>query len=88
MLDNAELIMYMKFQKLLMTRCRDMDKKHQKCPTNGGLPPFVTPKIFFQKAGSITFAPLWCPNFMQSFRKIVRAVYEIFEDGQMDKGDF
>ena len=29
-LDNAELIMYMKFQKLLITRCRDMDKKHQK----------------------------------------------------------
>ena len=32
MLDNVELIMYMKFQKILMTRCRDMDKKHQKCP--------------------------------------------------------
>ena len=37
--------MYMKFQKL-MTGCRDMDKKHQKYPQNGGFPPFVTPKIF------------------------------------------
>ena len=32
MLDNVELIMYMKFQKLLMTGCRDIDKKHQKYP--------------------------------------------------------
>ena len=30
MLDNVELIMYMKFQKLLMTGSRDIDKKHQK----------------------------------------------------------
>ena len=47
MLDNVELIMYMKFQKILMTRCRDMDKKHQKCPKNGVFPPFVTPQDFF-----------------------------------------
>ena len=38
----------MKFQKLLMTGCRDMDKKHQKYPKNGGFPPFMTPKIFFK----------------------------------------
>ena len=37
MLDNVELIIYMKFQKLLMTGCRDMNKKHQK-----------SPKIFFK----------------------------------------
>ena len=49
MLDNVELIMYMKFQKLLMTGCRDMDKKHQKYPQNGGFPPFVTPQEFFFK---------------------------------------
>ena len=29
--------MYVKFQKILMTRCRDMDKKHQKCPKNRAL---------------------------------------------------
>ena len=39
----------MKFQKLLMTGCRDMDKKHQKYPKNGGFPPFATPQDFFFK---------------------------------------
>ena len=79
MLDNVELTMYMKFQKLLMTGCRDMDKKHQKCPHH--FPPSVTPQDFFQKSGSVTFVPLWCPNFMQKIRKILRAVSEIFKDG-------
>ena len=37
-LDNVEHIMYIKLQKLLMTGCRDMDKKHQKYPQNGFLP--------------------------------------------------
>ena len=40
--------MYVKFQKFLMTGCRDMDKKHKKCPQNGVFPPFLTPKIFFK----------------------------------------
>ena len=61
-----------------------MDKKHQKCPKNGGFPPFATPKIFFQKSGSVTFVPLWCTNFMQKIRKILRAVSEIFKDGLTD----
>ena len=51
MLNNVELNMYMKFWKLLMTGCRDMDKKHQKYPKNGGFPPFVTPKDFFSQIG-------------------------------------
>ena len=87
--------MYMKFQKLLMTGCRDMDKKHQKYPKNVVFPPFVTPQDFFQKSGSVTFVPLWCTNFMQKFRKILRAVFEIFKDGRTtdygrttDMGDF
>ena len=46
-----------------------MTKKHKKCPKNGGCPPFVTPKAFFSKIGSVTFVPLWCPNFMQKIRK-------------------
>ena len=94
--------MYEKFQKILMTGCRDVDKKHQKCPQNGFFSPFVTPEdfssksfelflryeqktskmpqkwvfphlrpqdFFFQKSGSVTFVPLWCPNFMQKIRK-------------------
>ena len=32
-------------------------------------PQFVTPKFFFQKSGSVTFVPLWCPKFMQKIRK-------------------
>ena len=48
-----------------MTVYRDMDKKHKKCPKNGFFSPFVTPKIFFQKSGPVTFVPLGCPNFIQ-----------------------
>ena len=40
--------MYMKFQKILMTGCRDMDKKHQKCPQNGFFSHLWPPKIFFK----------------------------------------
>ena len=81
MLDNVNFMINMKFQKLLMTGCRDMDKKHQKYPQNGVFPPFVTPQEFFQKSGSVTFVPLWCTNFMQKIRKILGAVSEISKDG-------
>ena len=40
------------------------------------------PKIFFQKSGSVTFVPLWCSNFMQKIRKILRVVSVIIIDGQ------
>ena len=30
--------------------------------------------IFFQKSGSVTFLPLYSPNFMQKIRKILRTV--------------
>ena len=33
-------------------------------------------KNFFQKSGSITFLPLYSPNFMLKIRKILRAVSE------------
>ena len=49
------LDMYVKFQKLLMTGCRDMDKKLQKWPQNGGFSPICDPPgFFFQKSGSLT----------------------------------
>ena len=57
-----------------------MDKKHQKFPH------LRPPKIFFQKPGSVTFVPLWCTNFMQKIRKILRAVSEIFKDGLRTDG--
>ena len=52
----------------------------------GVFPHLRPPKIFFQKSGSVTFVPLWCTNFMQKFRKILRAVSEIFKDGPTDHG--
>ena len=61
-LDNVELIMYMKFHKILITGCRDISKRYQKCPKKG----------VFQKSGSVTFIPLWCPNFMQKLEKTNR----------------
>ena len=33
-------------------------------------------KNYFQKSGSVTFLPLWSPNFMQKIRKTLRAVSE------------
>ena len=50
----------------------------------GVFPHLRPPKIFFQKSGSVTFVPLWCTNFMQKIRKILRAVSEIFKDGRTD----
>ena len=69
MLDNVEHIMYIKFQKILMTGCRDMDKKDQKCSKNGSIPLFENLQDFFQKSGSVTFLHLWYPNFMQNKTK-------------------
>ena len=56
----------MKFQKLLMTGCRDMDIK---IPPKMCFSPICDPQDFFQKSGSVTFVPLWYPNFMQRIRK-------------------
>ena len=39
-------------------------------------------EIFSKKSGSITFLPLWSPNFMQEIRKILRANFSNFCDGQ------
>ena len=91
MLDNLELIMYMKFQKFSMTGCRDMDKKYKNAPKMG-VSPICDPQDFFQKSGSATFVPLWCPNFMHKTRKSQLTVSEIFKDGRTDwrtnKGDY
>ena len=87
MLDNFELIMYMKFQKLLITGCSDMDKKHQKYPQKWCFSPiYDPPTFFFQKSGSVTFLPSWCPNFMQTIRKKQWRVFEIFKDKPQTNG--
>ena len=54
-LDNVELVMYVKFYWM-----QGYEKKHQKCPQNGN----GDPQDFFQKSSSVTFVPLWCPNFI------------------------
>ena len=57
-LDNFKLMMYIKFQKILITGCTDMDKKHQKCPQNGFFSPFPTPQDFFSKIVFCNFCTL------------------------------
>ena len=41
-------------------------KNIKNAPKMGVFPHLWPPKIFFQKSGSVTFVPLWCPNFMQN----------------------
>ena len=60
-LHNVELIMYMKFQKTLMTGYRAIDTKHQKCPKMF-FPPFVTSQDFFSKIGLYHFGTLMVPQ--------------------------
>ena len=47
MLDNVEFTIYKKFQKILMTGCRD-SIKHQKCPKMGFSPNLWPPRFFFK----------------------------------------
>ena len=81
MVDNVKIIIYIKFQNILMTR----RYKTLKNPKNG-FSLICDPQDFFEKSGTVTFVPLWCTNFMQKIRKILRVVSEIFKDGRMDHG--
>ena len=67
-LDNVKLITNMKFQKIWMPGFRDTGKKHKKCLLKWGFPTMCD---FLQKSGSASYIPLWCPNFMQNFRKLL-----------------
>ena len=83
-LDNVELITYMKFQKsLVMTECRIMCNKHQKYTKNEVLHHLCPPKNFFQKSGC-QFCTLIVPNFMQTIRKIQWIVPKKFKDRLTD----
>ena len=86
---NVEL-MYMKFQKLLMTGCRDMDKKHQ----NGVFPPFVASQDFFQNR---TLSLLYPYGALTSCKKLEKTnelslrylkMDERTDHGRTDKGDY
>ena len=65
-----KLIMYMKFQNILMTGYRDMDKNIKNAPKMGYFQHCDLPRVFFQKSDSVTFVPiLWCTNFTQKLEK-------------------
>ena len=52
------------------------EKKSKKSifrPFLGFFPKNQPNQIFPEKSGSVTFDPLWIPNFMQKIRKNVRA---------------
>ena len=70
------------FVKILRAVFEIWTKNIKNAPKMGVFPHLRPPKIFFQKSGSVTFVPIWCTNFMQKIRKILRAVSEIFKDGQ------
>ena len=79
--------MYMKFQKILMTGWRDMDKKHQKWPKNEGFPPFATPQDFFFKNRALSL--LYPYGALTSCRKLEKSLersLEIFEDRRTTDG--
>ena len=61
MLDNVELIMYMKFQKLLIAGCRDMDKKQQNIPKIEFFP-ICDAQDFFSKIRLCHFCTLMVPK--------------------------
>ena len=72
MLDNVDLLMSMKFQKVLMTGCRDMDKKHQKCPENEDFLSFMTPQDFFSKTQNSHDALSSCKKLEKSNERSLR----------------
>ena len=74
------------FVKILRAVFEIWTKNIKNAPKMGVFPHLRPPKIFFQKSGSVTFVPLWCTNFMQKIRKILRAVSEIFKDGLRTNG--
>ena len=72
-------------------------EKTSKMPPKCGASPFVPPKMFFQRLGSVTFVTLWCPNFMQKLEKTNGQSLRYFKtdtrtdahtDGHTDKGDY
>ena len=50
-------------------------KKGNKGPTRAKKGDFSKISDIYKKNGFSTFKPLWMPNFMPSFRKILRAVF-------------
>ena len=83
--------MYVKFQKLLMTGCRDMNKKPQKCPQNGRFTPIVTQKIFFNNRALSLLYPYGalasCKKLEKTNERSLRYL-KTDTDTRTDKGDY
>ena len=70
-------------------------KKKTTMPLHGFFSQLWTPKIFFQKSGTVTFVPLWCPNFMKKNRKTnwlplryIEKDHRPTDHWQTDRGDY
>ena len=82
----------MKFQKLLMTGCRDMDKNIKNVPKKG-FPPICDPKIFFKNWALSLLYPYGALTSCKKLEKNNERSLEIFKDGRTngrttDKGDY
>ena len=58
-----------------------MDKKLQKCPKNGVFPHLPPPRFFFKNRALSLLYPYGALTSCKKFKKILRAVSEIFKDG-------
>ena len=81
--------MNVKLQKLLMTGCRDMDKKHQKSPQNGYFPPFISPQDFFQNRALSLLQPYGALTSCKKLEKTNERFLRYSKtDTHTDKGNY
>ena len=60
-------------------------QKTSKMPQNWGFSPICDPLRFIFKNWAVTFVLLWCPNFKQKIKQILKAVSEIFKDERTNR---
>ena len=80
MLDNVELIMYMKFQRLLITGCRDMDKNIKNAWKMGIFPLFCK-----NRALSLLYPYSALTSCKKLEKTNEQSNEQIFKDGPMDR---
>ena len=71
MLDKVKLIMHMKFQKFLMTGCRDTDKNIKNTPKMG-FSPICDPQRFFFKTWALSL--LYTYGALTSCKKLEKTM--------------
>ena len=75
----------MKFQKLLMTGCRDMDKKHQNAPKIGFSPVCDIPRFFFKNLALSLLYPYDALTSCKQLEKINVRFPRYVKDGPTDQ---